>query len=205
MANTTPITFSPAVPVPLVFDVQERIEQLRSYLDPSNPLYQPEPQHINIKAAITLYEDGKLDGLQRVYVTSGKVVIREGYYISMPGSTAMGLSGLIIMKLTPGLGGDGTVYGITAMNDTGSDVLTIFDVEMPHLGIYQGYAGWLGPVMIVGAGGVVGIYPKIRVQVQLVRDDNTPWSDWVTEDAMVRPIAPGVPRLSGLGIREALY
>jgi hypothetical protein len=104
--------------------VQERIEQLRSYLDPSNPLYQPEPQHINIKAAITLYEDGKSDGLQRVYITSGKVVTREvadnnnlglgggnfvlryqilvdrEYHISMPRSmhTAMGLLGLIIVK-----------------------------------------------------------------------------------------------------------
>jgi len=77
MANTTPITFAPAFPIPLVFNVQERIEQLRSYLDPNNPLYQPEPQHINIKAAITLYEDGELDGLQRVYITSGKVVTRE--------------------------------------------------------------------------------------------------------------------------------
>jgi hypothetical protein len=57
--------------------VQERIEQLHSYLNPSNPLYQPKPQHTNIKAAITLYEDGKLDRLQRVYITSGKVVTQE--------------------------------------------------------------------------------------------------------------------------------
>jgi hypothetical protein len=77
MANTAPITFAPAFPIPLVFDVQERIEQLRGYLDPSNPLYQPEPQLINIKAAITLYEDGKLDGLQQVYIMDGKVVSWE--------------------------------------------------------------------------------------------------------------------------------
>jgi|SRR5579862_1772995 len=111
----------------------------------------------------------------------------------------------MLLRLTPGLGGDGTIWGVIAMNDTGSDVLTIFDVDMQHLGIYQGYAGWLGPVVIVGAGGVVGIFPTIRVQVQLVRDDNTPWSDWITEDAIVRPVVPGVPRLSGSGIREALY
>jgi hypothetical protein len=76
MANTTLISFGPAIPMPLVFDVQERIKELHSYLDPSNPLYQPEPQHVNIKAAITLYEDGKIDGLQRVYITNGKVVTR---------------------------------------------------------------------------------------------------------------------------------
>jgi hypothetical protein len=53
------------------------------------------------------------------------------------------------------------------MNDTGSDMLTIFDVDMPHLGNHQGYAGWIGPVVVVGAGGVVSVYPKIHVQVQL--------------------------------------
>jgi hypothetical protein len=63
--------------MPLVFDVQERIERLLSYLQPSNPMYQPEPQHINIKAAITLYQECKLDGLQRVYITGGKVVTKE--------------------------------------------------------------------------------------------------------------------------------
>jgi hypothetical protein len=111
----------------------------------------------------------------------------------------------MLLRLIPELGGDGTVWGIIAMNDTGSDTLTIFDVEMPHLGVYQGYAGWPGPVVIVGAGGVVGTFPSIAVQVQLVKDDNTPWSDWIDEDAIVRPVVPGVPRLSGSGIREALY
>jgi len=45
-------------PSTMVFDVQERIRQFSSYLDPSNSLYQPEPQHINIRAAIKLYEGG---------------------------------------------------------------------------------------------------------------------------------------------------
>ncbi|KAI9769494.1 MAG: hypothetical protein M1840_003971 [Geoglossum simile] len=190
MANTTPITFLPAIPVPLVFDVQERIEQLHSYLDPSNPLYQPEPQHINIKAAITLYEDGKIDGIQHVYITGGKVVTREvanntmtwvwaeGVHYQLAQKHAYGHGPFgpnyheirMLLRLIPELGGDGTVCGIIAMNDTGSDLLNIFDAEMQHLGIYQGYAGWLGPVAIVGISGVAGIYPKIRVQVQLVRD-----------------------------------
>ena len=111
----------------------------------------------------------------------------------------------MLLRLIPHLGGDGTVYGIIAMNDTGSDILTIFDVDMPYLGNSQGYAGWVGPVMISGAGGVVGVYPKINVQVQLVRDDNSPWSDWIAEEAIVRPVGPGIPRLSGFGIREVLY
>ena len=43
------------------------------------------------------------------------------------------------------------------------------------------------------------------MQVQLVRDDDSPWSDWINEYAVVKPASRGVPRLSGQGIREALY
>jgi hypothetical protein len=71
------IEFSPAIPIPLVFDVQKRIQELRSYLDPNDPNYQPEQQHTNIKAAIKLYEDGKIDGLRQVHIMEGKVVTEE--------------------------------------------------------------------------------------------------------------------------------
>jgi hypothetical protein len=80
MANTTPIFFSPGIPIPLEFDVQKRIQQLRSYLDPDDPWYQPEQQHANIRAAIKLYEDGKIDGVERVYIVGGEVVSREEAY-----------------------------------------------------------------------------------------------------------------------------
>jgi hypothetical protein len=71
------IEFSPATPLPAVFDVQERIRQLRGYLDPNNPQYEREEQHINIKAVIKLYEDGKIDGLQHVYIMESKIVTRQ--------------------------------------------------------------------------------------------------------------------------------
>lgn len=35
MSNTQ--EFSPAMPIPLVFDVKKRIEMLRGYVDPANP------------------------------------------------------------------------------------------------------------------------------------------------------------------------
>ena len=73
----TSIEFSPAIPLPIVFDVQKRIQELRSYLDPISPQYQPEQQHTNIKAAIKLYEDGKIDGIQHVYIMEGEVVTRQ--------------------------------------------------------------------------------------------------------------------------------
>ena len=71
------IEFSPAIPIPLVFDVQGRIQQLCGYLDPKHPMYQPEQQHVNIKAIIKLYEDKKLDGIQEVWLVEGKVVTEE--------------------------------------------------------------------------------------------------------------------------------
>jgi hypothetical protein len=71
------IEFSPAIPIPFVFDVQGRIQQLHDFLDPKHPLYQPEQQHVNIKALIKLYEDKKIDGIQEVWVMEGKVVTEE--------------------------------------------------------------------------------------------------------------------------------
>ncbi|OBT51906.1 hypothetical protein VE04_06794 [Pseudogymnoascus sp. 24MN13] len=62
------IEFSPAMPIPPVFDIEARIKTLQGYLDPSNPNYQPERQHVNIRAVIKLYEEGKIDGLHRTTV-----------------------------------------------------------------------------------------------------------------------------------------
>jgi len=59
------------------FDVEKRIEELRSYLDPKSPNYQPKIQHINIKAVIKLYEEKKFDGTQKVFIKDGKIVPRE--------------------------------------------------------------------------------------------------------------------------------
>ena len=45
----------------------------------------------------------------------------------------------------------------------------------------------------------------ILVQVQVVRDDNTTWSDWIDEVAIIKQPVLNVPRLSGIGIRDILY
>jgi hypothetical protein len=72
------IEFSPGILIPAApLDIQKRIQELRGYLDPNNPNYHPEPQHINIKAAIKLYEDGKIDGVEQVFIMDGKVVSKE--------------------------------------------------------------------------------------------------------------------------------
>ena len=71
------IEFSPAIPIPLVFDVEEHIKQLRNCLDPKHPFYQPKEQHVNVKAVIKLYEEKKIDGFQEVWLIDGKVVSEE--------------------------------------------------------------------------------------------------------------------------------
>jgi hypothetical protein len=91
------------------------------------------------------------------------------------------------------------------MNDTGSDTLTLFDTDLPQLGNIQGYAGWQLAIGITDANGTTTVFQTILVQVRLVRDDNTPWGDWIDELALVRQLGPNVPRLSGVGIRNVLY
>jgi hypothetical protein len=72
------IQFSPAIPIPAApVDIKKRIQELHDYLDPNSPNCQPEQQHINIKAAIKLYEDGKIDGVEQVHITNEKVVSKE--------------------------------------------------------------------------------------------------------------------------------
>ncbi|RFU32208.1 hypothetical protein B7463_g4123, partial [Scytalidium lignicola] len=67
------IQFSPAIPLPIVFDVEERVKKLYSYLDPKERNYQPIKQHHNIQAAIKLYEEGKIDGSNPVFIMDGKL------------------------------------------------------------------------------------------------------------------------------------
>jgi hypothetical protein len=111
----------------------------------------------------------------------------------------------MLLRLTSLLGGDGTVHGIITMNDTGPDILSLFTTDLPRLGNIQGYTGWQAPTTVIDANSGMTFFPTILVQVRLVRDDNTPWGDWIDEAAIVRQPSPGVSRLSGVGIRNLLY
>lgn len=111
----------------------------------------------------------------------------------------------LLLRLTPEYGGDGTVQGLIVMNDIGSDVLTLFSTDLPFLGNIQMYTGWRGVIAISNANGTIDLCPEVIVEVQLVRDDNSPWSGWIEETAIVRQAGPGLMRLSGNGIRSSLY
>lgn len=109
------------------------------------------------------------------------------------------------IRLLPEKGGDGTIHGITVMNDTGSSILTILDVDLPHLGDWTFYHGFAWNIEIADAAGPVESLKSLYVQVRLVHQDHTPWTKWVTELAIIRPIVPGIARLSGRGIREHFF
>ena len=77
----------------------------------------------------------------------------------------------MLLRLTPELGGDGTVRGIIALNDTGSDILTLFDTDLPFLGgNIEQYLGWVGQAYITDANGVTTAFRRILVQVQLISE-----------------------------------
>jgi hypothetical protein len=52
----------------------------------------------------------------------------------------------MLLRLTLILGDGGTAHKIIVMNDTGSDLLTLFTIDLPQLVNFQGYVGWLGQV-----------------------------------------------------------
>ncbi|KFY15433.1 hypothetical protein V492_01986 [Pseudogymnoascus sp. VKM F-4246] len=220
------VEFSPAIPIPLVFDVEGRIKELQGYLDPSNPDYQPEWQHENIRAVIKLYEEGKIDGIQRTTIINGKIASYEDAFTSKTGSWIEGViyqraqkfaygHGLfgpnghelkMFVRLIPGLGGDGTALGISVLNDTGSDALSIFNSDVLQLGAgIQAYGGQVGMVRIINANGAADTCMCMLVEIQLIKDDYSPWGDWIRKRAIIRPNQPGTSSLSGPGMRDVLY
>lgn len=76
-SSTTARVFSPACPIPHVFNVEEYIARLYDRLDPQSPRYEMVEQHVNLKALIKLYETGeRKDNSTRIYLVNGKVVPR---------------------------------------------------------------------------------------------------------------------------------
>ena len=45
----------------------------------------------------------------------------------------------------------------------------------------------------------------VNLGVRLVKQDGTPWSDWFTEEAVVRPANSSITRLSGKSMRRLFY
>jgi hypothetical protein len=109
------------------------------------------------------------------------------------------------MKLLESQRADGTLARGSMMNDTGSDVMTLFSADFPLLGNQSQFTG-RGQFILIGlADGTSQNLEAIDVYIRLCRDDGTPWSNWILEQACVRPGTAAMKRLSGRGIRQAVY
>lgn len=109
------------------------------------------------------------------------------------------------IRLAPQRGGDGSSHGISVMNDTGSGIMSILDLDLAQLGDLTRYGGWLGPMLVMDAGGRVENLQQLLIEVRLVDDNLIPWTEWIPEITIVRRLIPGMHRLSGLNIRHHLY
>ncbi|KAM5436677.1 hypothetical protein McanMca71_001793 [Microsporum canis] len=93
---------------------------------------------------------------------------------------------------------------VTMLNDTGSNMLTVFDTDLIALAIPPTYGGFGSYVSMSTAGGQVQ-RQHIVVEVQLLDSQGNPVSDWVLEHGIVTPASLGTARLSGDGMRQYLY
>jgi hypothetical protein len=76
--STAIIKFSPAMPIPRIFDPDHRVKILKSHLDPRSPhYYKPTAHHINIVAAIDAYELGKIPLDATVHFRDTKIILDE--------------------------------------------------------------------------------------------------------------------------------
>ncbi len=97
-------------------------------------------------------------------------------------------------------------HGISVINDTGSNALTLFYTDLVHLGMHQQYNGWLGYNTTVTADGNSQDLSSVMVEIRMVRPgSHEPWGGWIPEVAVIRNAVAGVERLSGAGMRQSLY
>ena len=72
--------YSPAIPIPITFDVEKYIAELKDSLDPKSPYHEPPQQHVNIKKLIELYETGeRKDNLTTIYIRHGEIITAEEF------------------------------------------------------------------------------------------------------------------------------
>ncbi len=64
-----PITWSPAMPIPRVFDVQGHVAHLNDHLNPNSPYYERVEHHENLRTLKNLYETGQRKNVEEEYVS----------------------------------------------------------------------------------------------------------------------------------------
>jgi hypothetical protein len=109
-------------------------------------------------------------------------------------------------RLAPEYGGDANLFTfVTIVNDTGSNIQTIFTSDLQTLNYNQNtYRGNLGNEHIFTPAGPVH-RALIRIQIQLADANGMEMTPWLLETAVITPSQLGLPRLSGLALCNSVY
>ena len=87
---------------------------------------------------------------------------------------------------------------VNMVNDTGSDVLTMFDTDLPLLGNMSKYVTAGPSIHLTLADGTAQSLPALWVEVRVTEFDGTNPSPWFIERAVLRSQTGEVARLSAL-------
>lgn len=105
--------------------------------------------------------------------------------------------------LPPNYGGYGLSLVVRALNDTGSDIMTLFYHEAINMG-WQPNVFPSTPVQITSANGSA-LLESIEVLAQVCDYNGSPLTDWFPEPVVLRHSTGVEARLSGSNVRNQLY
>jgi hypothetical protein len=100
-------------------------------------------------------------------------------------------------------GGQGPPMVVQALNDTGSDIMTLFYHEAINMG-WQPNVFPSTPVQITSANGSA-LLESIEVLAQVCDYNGSPLTDWFPEPVVLRHSTGVEARLSGSNVRNQLY
>jgi hypothetical protein len=80
----------------------------------------------------------------------------------------------LLLRLIPEYNSNEIVQELMVMNNSGSDLLTLFSIDLPFLGNIQMYTTWYRVITISNINGIVDLCLEVSIEVQLVRNDNPP-------------------------------
>jgi hypothetical protein len=113
------------------------------------------------------------------------------------------------LRLLKNKGGNGAEHDITVLSDSGSNIISILSTDLKRLGkspaFLKDYRSWNSVSAVYNSDDVTRYCPGLLVQIQLVNRKLSQKSNWIYEQAILKPIRPGLPRLSGNRIRDAMY
>src|ERR1700722_3431973 len=100
-------------------------------------------------------------------------------------------------------GGSGPPVIVRALNDTGSNIMTLFYQEAINMG-WQPNVFPATPIQITSAGGST-LEEAIRVFAQVCDYNGSPLTEWFAERVVLRRFTGVEARLSGSNVRNQLY